>query len=276
MKLNFTRFAARFPYGYFLQWNLVGINPVEESGDFHFKVERSGGSEGPWTSIFEGYDQYAIFDKFNSIESTEDELQPNQLRIFSEYYYKITCTTPSGKTLTDLEETGPKFPTRKMTQYWRKAKRDFLLSLKFNGTPMQLLKKRKWGKRCSICFDKKVKEVIRPNCPMCWGTGFIGGYWNPYETLVRRNGASNASTIGPIQTSDSVETNFWFPDFPLLEREDILISMADQRRFRVDQQLQTEILLTPVHQEAVCQELRHDHLIYKFPILPKIELAPVY
>jgi len=264
MKLEITRFAALFPYGYFVQWSMSSI-PPEESGTFAFTLERSGGPNGPWTKILDANDQYAFSDRFDAIESTADELQPNSLRLYQEVYYRVTCTTPTGKVLTDVEETGSHAPSRKMMQYLRKGQRDFRLTLKYNGTPVALLKKRRWGVRCPKCFDKGTKEVARPNCPVCWSTGFVGGYWEPFYTKARRNVSSNTSTITPAQKSDANDASFWLPDYPSLERDDLIVSFSDQRRFRVDVSIETNIQLNTVHQEVTALQLPNDHPMLRYP-----------
>lgn len=274
MKVDITRFAAIFPYGYFVQWTVSDVPPAE-TGTFLFTLERSGGPEGPWTTILTASDQYAFTDRFDSILSTADELQPNSLRLYQEVHYRVTCTTPTGKVLTTKEETTPHTASRKMQQYLRKGQRDFRLTLKYNGTPIGVLKKRRWGVRCPKCFDKPTKEVVRTNCPVCWSTGFTGGYWAPFFTKARRNVSSNSSTITPAQKSDANDASFWIPDYPSLERDDLIVSFSDQRRFRIDVSIETQIQLNTVHQEVTAVQLPNDHPMMRYPF-DFNGLPPVY
>lgn len=267
MNIKITRLSALFPFGYFVQWTITDVTP-SDSGVYLFTLYRSGGPSGPWDKIFEGTDQYAFNDKFNAQPSSLDELRPNSLRFFQEVHYRVTVKLPSGETIETQEETGPAFADRKMSQYLRKAQRDFRLTLKFNGTPIVVLKKRRWGVRCAKCTDKRTKEVVRPNCMECWGTGFVGGYWNPVVTFARSNVSANTSNIGPNQKSDANDGMFWIPDYPSLERDDIIVRLADNRRFRLDQQIETQIQLNSVHQEVPGQELPHDHILYRFAVNP--------
>jgi len=278
--LRFTRFTALFPYGYHVQWSLIDV-PENVSGVFQFDLYRSGGPEGPWQQVLASDDQYAFLDKFNSVATTLSELQPNQMRLFQEVHYKLVCRMPNGTILETKEETGPANATRKMSQYLRKSKRDFRLTLKFNGTKLVVLKKRRWGAKCIVqpdgtgCYDPISQEVMRQNCRECWGTGFIGGYWTPFVTYGRRNVSANTSAITPAQRSDTNDGSFWLPDYPTLEADDILISLSDQRRFIIDQQVETQILLNSVHQEVACMELDHDHIIYQMRVAPDT-LSPLY
>lgn len=275
MKLRFTCFRGIYPFGYFVQWTIDSLDPGE-SGPFKFSLYRSG-AEGPWERLFEGQDQYSYFDKFNAIPSTLNELQPNGMRLFADPVYRIDCTLPSGKSLTASDQVKPQDPDRKMSQYLRKIQRDFRLSLKFNGTRVALLKKRRWGVRCLKCFDRRTKEVIRANCRECWGTGFIGGYWDPFITYGRSgiSATGSASPITPMQRMDAASCTFWLPDHPSLEGDDIVIRLADQRRFRVDQQIETQIQLHPAHQEVNCEMIPDDNILYRLPVSPDVE-NPAY
>jgi hypothetical protein len=274
MKIRFTRFSAIFPFGYYAQWTIDDLDPAE-SGLFLFTLYRSGGPEGPWEKLFEGQDQYSYLDKFNAVQSTLDVLQPNSLRLHQEVYYKIDCTLPSGPTVSATGVTGPLGTDRKMSQYLRKTQRDFRLSLKFNGTHVVVLKKRRWGVRCLRCTDKRTKEVVRPNCRECWGTGFIGGYWEPFVTYARSSVNANTTAITPMQKSDANDCTFWLPDYPVLERDDLIIRLSDQRRFRIDQQIETQIQLNPVHQEAGSQQLPPDNIAYRIAVNPE-QINPLY
>ena len=274
MILRFTKFSAIFPYGYFVQWTIDRLEPAED-GPLLFTLYRSGAPEGPWEKLFESLDQYSYLDKFTRIESTLDVLQPNSLRLFAEFHYRVDCQLPSGRVVTVTGETKPQDPDRKMAQYRRKTQRDFRLSLKFNGTRIIILKKRRWGVRCLKCFDKRTKEVVRPNCLDCWGTGFVEGYWTPIVSYARSNVTSNTTAITPMQKSDANDCTFWVPDYPQLERDDIIIRLADQRRFRLDQQVETQIQLNSVHQEVGSQQLPMDNIVYRYAVDPN-KLSPLY
>jgi hypothetical protein len=276
VKLVFTRLTSLFPEGHFIQWS---IQDARESGVYLFTVYRSGGADGPWELLAQDLsNQYAYVDKFPQLPGTRpnDNLKPNQLRLFRNYYYRVDVRTPSNKVLTVTEEVGTQLGTpgtegqplvyRKMGGYHRKALRDLRLSLKFNGTPVALLKRRIWGERCPKCFDKISKEVMRAACTTCWGTGFIGGFWNPSFVYARRGAGASNTQITPEQKSDSNDVKVWMPDVPAMERDDLIVFLDDNRRFRIDQQIQTEIKLTAVHQQFSAQEIEHSNIVYRLPV----------
>lgn len=65
-----------------------------------------------------------------------------------------------------------------------------------------------------------------------------------------------------------VGARLWLPDYPQLERDDIIVSLANNRRWRVEQQVQPEIQYAATHQVVTLQEISHDHVIYRFLVDP--------
>jgi hypothetical protein len=283
MRVRITRLTAIYPKGHFIQWTVEG---AKDSGSYLFDISRSGGPDGPWELLAAAVaDQYAYFDQFPQPTATDPSgyLRPNQLRLFRNYYYRVEVTTPAGQRLSAVEEVGPiigqqedDLRRRKMGQYHRRAIRNMSLALQqFVGTPVALLKRRVWGTRCKDCWDPISKEVIRANCTNCWSTGFEGGYWNPTLAYVRRGAGTSATQITPQQKSDSNEVTVWMLDMPAMERDDIIVFFDDQKRFRIDRQVQTEIRLQTVHQIFTCQEIDHSDIIYRFPV-SQTQINPLF
>lgn len=266
MKITITRSVSLWPHGHVLQWDVDGASA---SGVYMFSVYRSGSLQGPWELLAENLtNTYAYRDKFPQPTGTTapSVVRPNQLGAFRNFYYRVVVTGPTGDKAEVADEVGVTAQNA-LKGYRRKALRDFMLQLKkFNGTPVALLKRKHWGVRCPKCFDKGTKEVMRSNCIQCWGTGFMGGYWDPIITYARRATGNNVSSISPDQKSDANDTKLWMPDVPCMERDDVIVFLRDQRRYRVDQQSQTEIQLEAVHQVLSIQEYSHDNIIYRYPV----------
>jgi hypothetical protein len=266
MRLSITLTTALYPRGQFVQWTVLDAT---ESGAYLFRLERSGSPEGPWALVMSDTpDQYAVRDLLTDGVTTDTYTPPNELTFYNNIFYKVTCKTPSGALLTDVAETGDRRLDRVTSRNHRKLQRDFRLSLKYNGTPYLLFKRRRWGVRCPRCYDAKTQRVVRADCRECWGTGFEEGYWKPTLTAGRRTVNANSTAITPEAKADSNEVRFWFPDFPTLERDDMLVSLKSQRRYRMDQQVDTELKLVGVHQVVTCQEIDKDHIFYRMPADP--------
>lgn len=49
----------------------------------------------------------------------------------------------------------------------------------FSSAPGFLLKQRRSGARCPRCIDRLTNEPKDSRCPLCYGTGWLGGYFKP-------------------------------------------------------------------------------------------------
>jgi hypothetical protein len=50
-----------------------------------------------------------------------------------------------------------------------------------DASPGCLLKRRVWGPRCPRCTDRATRQIVEPECPVCYGAGVAGGYYPPVE-----------------------------------------------------------------------------------------------
>ena len=271
MRVRITQVLTAIPQGHYIQWVLDSAPP---SAPVTFTVERAGGPDGPWTTILPPTcGQYAVLDDFSAQANTDAYNPPNLLHVYDRFYYRVTANAPGVVPACDVTETGPREDITpragRMAQERKRLRYNFEKTLQSNGTPCVLLKRRTWGPRCKRCTDTVLKQNMRGDCRDCWGTTYVGGYWTPWYTAARRNVTTNTTSVTPEGKSDTSDAKFWLPIFPQLERDDVIVTLSDNRRYRVDQQLQTEIRLQGVHQVLSCQELAHDHVIYHLLLEPR-------
>ena len=95
-------------------------------------------------------------------------------------HYRVVLTTPAGTytskpvpAMGDLDQ-----------RFWLRAKdivrRESLMLRKESGSPGYLLKRRHTGTVCD-CVDDMTGEPRKHNCELCYGTGFVSGYYDPVE-----------------------------------------------------------------------------------------------
>lgn len=68
--------------------------------------------------------------------------------------------------------------------FMRVIVRKELLQYNKLGLTGVLLKRRDWGPRCTTCADFDTEEAVDSQCPECFGTGIIGGYYAPIPKTV--------------------------------------------------------------------------------------------
>jgi len=267
-----------------LQWE---IEDVTESGDFTFHVERSGSPGGPWTDLTPaGLLNTTVYE-----DPLEDE-GANTLSLARDIYYRIKMVPPSTQESyspivnldglvehTMLEEepgnparpipaaqfepdpyTGiarrPATPNARMRLIKRALLRNMYLMLKhLNGLEYALLKRRHFGVRCTECYDPNTHEVIISNCPVCYGTSWVGGYFDPIYILGRRLASQISSGLSPQGKDDINKTRIQTLDFPKIEEGDILVERVHNQRFLVQQRYFPHVKSIATHQTLAVSEL---------------------
>lgn len=266
LSITASRVMPLFPGGAFLQWDL--LNPTE-SGTYLFSVYRGASLNGPWETLIS--DAANIMSYVDRLSTTETmTVAANTLSLSRNMLYRVTATPPSGsvgrvEVITSIE---PKLAGRQRLLKRKMLRDEALMLRKLNGVEVAVLKRMHWGTRCTLCFDKYAKEVVRANCTACMGTGFLPGYHVPVMTLARR-------TVGPVQTAvtpqgktDTAQTQITLLDAPVVEENDVLVFLRDNRRFLVKQQLQTELLTVSVHQKVMVSELARSSIEYRILVDP--------
>lgn len=266
LTVQFTKTTPLTPQANFVQWTLRG--PLAP-GDYDFTLYRAGGPEGPWDLVAAGLrNAYCALDGLaQPVGTTPDTwLRPNQLSMTRNFFYRVVAVGPTGEQGEDVAEMGATLPP-KQRQLWRKLVRDEYLALrKFTGIPVAVLKRRQWGERCRPCVDKVTKEILRAHCTSCWGTGFVGGFWDPVLTYARRSPLQTTSQVAPEDKTDVAQTRVTMMAVPRAEQSDVLVFLPDNKRFLVDQQSETSIRGVPVHQSVFVTLLPASHVLYKLPV----------
>lgn len=252
--------------GVFVQW--VVENPADIVLQT-YTLERAGSPDGPFETVIANLDHFQFFDDLRDqpAPSTGSRENLNFLSLHRQVYYRVSVRAESGVTYTSVPTPiGDRLDRRNMLLR-RKLQRDLSVGLqKFNGVPVSILKRRRWGTRCPACFDALTKSVTKPKCEVCYGTGYDGGYWDPVETHARFTVTAPQTTITSMGKVDITQMRLYLLDYPVLEPDDIIVHKYMNRRYLVKQLTQTELRTVPVHQVAIINELPRDSVEYRIPI----------
>jgi len=264
--ITVTRTMPLFPLGAFIQWDLV--NPTE-SGIYSFSIYRGYSPAGPWEPL--ALNVANVMNYIDRVSTTQAvPTAPNQLALSRNTLYRVTATPPSGAT--NAAEVISSIEPRlvgKQRLLRRKLLRDEAKMLRrINGVEIAVLKRMRWGTRCPKCYDKYAKEVVRGNCTTCFGTSFTGGYHAPVVTLGRRSVGPVETSLAPQGKTDIAQSQLTMLDAPVVEADDIVVFLRDNRRFLVTKQIQTEIQTVSVHQKLLVSELARSSVEYRIPVDP--------
>jgi len=249
-----TRTVASFPRRVFIQWTLR--KPPAGEG-FFFDVYRAGSSEGPWEELTTDLQDTFFYVDENFNQPTVVGGERRDLNLFSltrVIYYKVVCRF-GAQTVETVAQLEPGLDRRRKG-IQRKLIRDAAKALKLVvGTEVAVLKQRRWGVKCNRCVSKGTTQVVRAHCKYCWGTGFLGGYWDPVYGYAQRQRSPVQTQIAPEGNVDVNKVSVIMLNIPRVEKDDILVFLRDDTRYIVEMSNPTQLQSVDVHQELQVSEL---------------------
>ena len=90
--------------------------------------------------------------------------------------------------------------------------------------PVYVLKRRRSGTRCSSCYTRDMRASSKPDCEICYGTGFVGGYYDPIPTyMMELQENIKKRTINEHTATTYADITVASPSFPELNEKDYII-----------------------------------------------------
>lgn len=105
-----------------------------------------------------------------------------------------------------------------------------------NNHPGCILIKRRFGQRCSKCWDDIRRQHRQHGCPNCFGTGYEGGYHSP--KIIRFGHMSQYPASSENVTLDgrgdnTQDVTIWTESYPIISVGDIFVD-SNNNRFKVN------------------------------------------
>lgn len=204
-----------------ITWNRV-FNPDINNNDIlnpiisvNYNVYRSTSINGLYIKI-----NKVLIDS-NRYEDTSIGINPNTL-----YWYKVsTVATFFDGTTSESKLSEPvTYKVRNDNKWFNKMNERNMWILKNDSVLMDLYIRKTEGERCPKCWDDIRGQSANPNCDICFGTTFIGGYEPVFQIYVRQKPASqqlDLSSQGYIVNSNP---GAWTISSIQLRNRDILIN----------------------------------------------------
>lgn len=254
--------------GVFVQWHVE--NPPA-TGAITFRVQKSGGPNGPFEDLVAGYTGFHYYDAHKAYVHAEE--QQNLLSLQRDVYYTVTATAAGEAPSRATKYIGDTLEKRQALLR-RKMHRDIRLGFKFNSIPFVLFKKKQWGVRCAACYDLTTNSVLASKCMVCFGAGFVGGYEAPFHMLARKGVTNPQISIAPQGNVEINQMELTALDYPTIAKDDILSELRQNRRYVVKHVTRTELRGVPVHQKLVMAELPRDSIEYRLVV--EAGMTPTY
>lgn len=118
-------------------------------------------------------------------------------------------------------------------------RKELLQQKKVDGTPGFLLKRKKFGVACTnpSCLEWDTREVTDSNCPICYGTGIVGGYYpgiEHYFTFAQGDGRRLDAGTPPRGVSGDIKDSVRSILYPKIDTRDVWIASGSDQRYVVD------------------------------------------
>lgn len=93
------------------------------------------------------------------------------------------------------------------------------------GTPILVFIRKTDGVRCSNCWDEILQRCTRDHCPICFGQGFISGFYAPISSWMQIQPTSNSPSIDPQGIDQKNVTQGIMPYTPYITYGDMIMDM---------------------------------------------------
>lgn len=109
-------------------------------------------------------------------------------------YYRIRI----GDTYGPQARAGDGFLDKRDSAMYFEIIRKENLQMRYAGVDGWFLRRKHWGDKCTDCTDWDTGEVTNGLCQTCYGTGFVGGYYEsiPYKVNLVQQPVVNKHTDG--------------------------------------------------------------------------------
>lgn len=169
------------------------------------------------------------------------------------YYYVVAEVMGSG------DETPLNDPVSLQSFYWHNARREQTITmpriyaefidrkyfmLRNNAEVVDLLLRKVAGERCPS-YNPEYEQSIP--CPLCYGTGWIGGYDIVRDVMVRIVPSTQNYLMTPYGLAMKIQPQAWLADWPLLRNGDTIVR-ADATRYVI------ENLALTMHQGVITEQ----------------------
>lgn len=149
------------------------------------------------------------------------------------------------------------------------------------GEEFYLLVRKRAGERCSRCWSNLISNAIDPQCPICYGTGYVGGYV-AYPMLGQFQYPRETYVYGPTERGEWLGPRTFEltcePKVPIKPRD--VVVRKDGTRYIVGRVNYTRIAGAIIHQSVNISLVDKEHPVNKIPVnLAKegtsIEFSPI-
>ena len=146
----------------------------------------------------------------------------------------LDTTTPSGYRETDLVYCQPVTPmaVETLDYIWREAVRRNGWILQQGGEPVKIFIRKQSGVACTCKMDDRTREYAKQpsnRCRICYGTGFVGGYEGPYDTIIAPDDGEQRYSQSVMGRRKEHTYEVWMAPSPIVTMRDFIVKQSNER-----------------------------------------------
>lgn len=134
------------------------------------------------------------------------------------------------------------------------------------GVPAMVYKKKHDGVYCPECWDKILKRATKSNCHTCYGTGKLGGYYDPIEVWMEFEPDPKAEQVADWGIKQISQTDILAVNYPILTPDDLIVELKPNRFWKV------ENVRYPEKNRTITLQMARLNAVYPSDIEYKIEV----
>jgi hypothetical protein len=142
----------------------------------------------------------------------------------------LSCITPNDFVETPLEHAAStsNYEIEKLDYMWRESIRRNRWILEQGGERVRVFLQKHVGLTC-VCIPDGLHKQPQADCLRCFGTGVLGGYEGPYETIIAPDDAERRIAQKDIGRTVEHTYEVWTGPIPLLSMRDFLVKINGER-----------------------------------------------
>lgn len=233
----------------FQRLNWIIKPTTEDISTYYFSILRSNSPEGPFSLVAE-----RIQNRFHY-----EDFEINQHSEYRVFYYVLRITNPTGTTYSDSESVRLTVEPSPIALELIRKKTVALNNGSTAGIDGKLYIRKTWGTYCS-CFDHVKKRKALSNCPVCLGTNYVGGYFDPVDIRMFFNVTQKQIENLGFETNP-VRQVFETTNYPIVSPGDI-IRHEQEGNYRVGSVRSTSRETYTVSQFAQVEKINTNDIEY--------------
>jgi len=246
--------------GTLVQWSLG--SRIRDTGEYLYSLQvGNAGVSDPeaWTTTETKAEAYFLIDPVRRLPGA-----------YSFTHYRLKLETSEAVYYSSPIHTFGKLGYSDWRMYKAVIRAESIRLSSDDGTKGTLLKRKISGTKCHRCIDFGTGEVKDGNCPFCYGTGWLGGYYDPVPCFyININPAG--STIGhDVEMQGPVtetQTSGRAVAVPLLVSGDVWVHGESSERFRITQLKHlVEMRGIPVVYQLAMERIPFSDAVYSFSL----------